>query len=146
MSNTYYLKIDVQHYQDNDLDVRILNQYHDDLKIIIDLFNEEHTWDKMYTIQDCYTRFDDGLFCMIWYDNKNPIGISWYCPINNYTYCHNIFVSQKRPKGQTPIFLSKVDDWNIKMKKVIHKLADVNYLKKEEFYKLTESVKKYTYI
>jgi hypothetical protein len=161
-TKNYYIQIQLKNYQDNDLDVRILNQYHDDLKIIIDTFNQEHEWDKMYTIGDCHTRFKEGLFCMVWYDNDNPIGISWYCPIGNYTYCHNIFVSQKRPSGYTSKFLSKnhfimkemgfsstvlyVDDWNIKMKKVIHKLVDVNYLEKEEFDKLTESVKKYTYI
>jgi len=159
---TYYIKITLKNYQDNDLDVRIYKKYHDDIGTLIDLFNEEHTWDKMYTIQDCYTRFSDGMICMIWYDNETPIGLIWYYPIENYVYSLNVFVSNKRPNGKTIQFFYKTnyllktlgydfrigynDDWNGKMKTITHQQKDVEHISKEEFYKLTESVKKYTYI
>lgn len=161
-NKNYYIKVHLENYQDNDLDVRIYKKYHDDIGTLIDLFNEEHTWDKMYTVQDCYTRFDEGLFCILWYWENNPFGLRWVYPMNESAYILNTFVSKKRPNGKTILFyykfyyllktlgyhsaVSYVDHWNIKSKKLFDKLKDVEHITKDEFDKLTESVKKYTYI
>lgn len=159
---TYYLKVDLQNYQDNDLDVRVYNQYQDDIGILIEQFHKEHTWDKMYTVEDCYDRFEDNMICMVWYWENKPVGLTWFYPIQNYGYSLNAFVSNKRPSGKTIQFFYKTnyllktlgydyriaynDYWNIKMKTITHQQSGVELITKEEFDKLTESVKKYTYI
>jgi flavin-dependent dehydrogenase len=162
INQIYYLKVYLQNYEDNELDVRIYNEYHDDIGILIEQFHKEHTWDKMYTVEDTYQRFTDGMICMVWYWENAPIGLIWYYPIENYVYSLNVFVSNKRPNGKTIQFFYKTnyllktlgydfrigynDDWNGKMKTITHQQKDVELITKEEFDKLTESVKKYTYI
>jgi len=48
ISQTYYIKVNLENYQDNDLDVRIYKKYHDDIGTLIDLFNEEDRMVKQF--------------------------------------------------------------------------------------------------
>ena len=115
------------------VDVRKYTSMNKDIESIIDLFNSEIDWDDMYSIDDCYKRFNDGCFCFVLYQEEQPIGICWYYDIRPNVFAFNGFVSKKK-KNQNGIsqkffnmmnyilykegyqtYVAYCDDWNDKM-------------------------------
>jgi|11_taG_2_1085331.scaffolds.fasta_scaffold22744_3 hypothetical protein len=58
----------------------------------IELFNSEHYWDKMWTLEDAKERFKKGHVFSYITDKDGVLGYMWH--EKNYTY--NFFVSKRR--------------------------------------------------
>jgi|TARA_B100000287_G_scaffold428393_1_gene479710 RimJ/RimL family protein N-acetyltransferase len=116
-----------------EVDVRKYTSMNKDIESVIDLFNNEIDWNDMYSIDDCYKRFNDGCFCFLLYQKEQPIGICWHYDIRPNVFGFNGFVSKKK-KNENGIsqkffdmmnyilykegyqtYIAYCDDWNEKM-------------------------------
>jgi hypothetical protein len=81
-----------------------------DIKSLINFFNDEYTWDNMFTFDDVKCRLADGHYMFILYYDVNPIGYMFYEPkANNVFYLYNLYVTNKikRPKYSPIWFVNK---------------------------------------
>lgn len=87
-----------------------LNTFILDMKKLIYFFNQEYKWDKMFTIDDVYTRINAGDNLFILYFNKVSIGYIWFKKINNeISFLYNLYVTNiiKRPNESPKWFVNK---------------------------------------
>ena len=129
-----YWKINLaESQQPKEVDVKKYTSMNKDIESVIDLIKNEIDWGDMYSIDDCYQRFNDGCFCFVLYENLKPIGIQWLYDVRPNVYCFNIFISKSRNNlfGISQKFFDKIhyvlykegyhslmaycDDWNEKM-------------------------------
>jgi hypothetical protein len=85
--------------------------YKDSLQLLINYFNEEYTWDGMFTIDDVVNRIQNGDNLFLLYTNNRVIGYVWFKELDNNTCVgYNLYVTKKvgRPKDAPKWFYNKV--------------------------------------
>lgn len=99
-----------------------IEEYHQIMKNLIQLFNSEYNWEGMFTIEDVLNRINDGQKLYILFLNLKEIGYIWIKEIDSETcFSYNLYVTKKieRPKNSAVWFISKVYEWNLlKYKKI----------------------------
>lgn len=93
-----------------------IEDYHQIMINLIELFNSEYNWDGMFTIEDVLNRINDGQKLYILFLNSKEIGYIWIKEIDSETcFSYNLYVTKKikRPKNSAVWFISKVYEWNL---------------------------------
>jgi hypothetical protein len=104
-----YLEI----YELNILNVSALiesDNISNDIKSLINFFNDEYIWNNMFTFDDVKARICNGQYMFILYYDVNPIGYVFYEPKdNNVFYLYNLYVTNKikRPMYSPIWFVNK---------------------------------------
>jgi hypothetical protein len=81
-----------------------------DIKSLINFFNDEYKWDNMFNFDDVKLRLNDGHYMFILYYDVNPIGYVFYEPkADNVFYLYNLYVTNKikRPAYSPMWFVNK---------------------------------------
>jgi len=66
------------HYDMKYVDISNIDKYSNDLKIVVDLINEEITdWDDIPNYETVLRRFEANSHCLLFYYNSNCIGWNW---------------------------------------------------------------------
>ena len=95
--------------------ITVLNRYQcdllsDDIKKLIYFFNEEYSWDDMFTFDDVQTRISKGHHLFILYYGHKAIGYVFYEPKeNDEFYLYNLYVTNcyERPSFSPQWFINK---------------------------------------
>ena len=108
-----------------------LESYKDSIELLIEYFNEEYTWDDMFTLEEAVNRIlinGDNLFLL--FMNRTAIGYVWFKEIDSKTtFGYNLYVTKKiaRPNHSAFWFYNKasgvmlkqyhtikveIEDWN----------------------------------
>jgi hypothetical protein len=100
----------VKHYQLNkenyieEADLHIVHIYNkiwsetykDALQLLINYFNEEYTWDEMFTIDDVVNRIQNGDNLFLLYINNRVIGYVWFKELDkDNCFGYNLYVTKK---------------------------------------------------
>lgn len=96
--------------------------YKDTLQLLINYFNEEYTWDEMFTIDDAVNRIQNGDNLFLLYINNRVIGYVWIKELDNDTcFGYNLYVTKQieRPKEAPKWFYNKVSGIMLKNYKTI---------------------------
>lgn len=96
--------------------------YKDSLQLLINYFNEEYTWDGMFTIDDVVSRIQNGDNLFLLYINNRVIGYVWFKELDKDTcFGYNLYVTKKiaRPKYAPKWFYNKVSGIMLKNYKTI---------------------------
>jgi hypothetical protein len=89
-----------------------LESYKDSIQLLIEYFNQEYTWDDMFTLEDAVNRIlvnGDNLFLL--FMNTRTIGYVWFKEIDSKTtFGYNLYVTKqiKRPKNSAHWFYNQV--------------------------------------
>ena len=89
-----------------------LESYKDSIQLLIEYFNQEYTWNDMFTLEDAMNRIlvnGDNLFLL--FMNARIIGYVWFKEIDSKTtFGYNLYVTKKigRPKFAPKWFYNKV--------------------------------------
>ena len=89
-----------------------LESYKDSIQLLIEYFNQEYTWNNMFTLEDAINRIlvnGDNLFLL--FMNTRAIGYVWFKEIDpKTTFGYNLYVTKKvdRPKSAPKWFYNKV--------------------------------------
>ena len=81
-----------------------------DIKSLINFFNDEYKWDNMFNFDDVKLRLNNGHYMFVLYYDVNPIGYVFYEPIaENVFYLYNLYVTNKikRPTYSPIWFVNK---------------------------------------
>jgi len=137
-----YFKVNLAEIPNNDTDVRKITNINDDLvKIINKATKEMKDWDGMYNIKDAQKRFEKGLWCYLYYQNNEVMGIHWYYDIRPDVYGKQLFISKHRDSNLSQKWYEKnlnmlyeegyqnyvfyVDDWNEKSLNKVQRLNGI---------------------
>jgi len=121
-----------------------LESYKDTIQLLINYFNEEYEWDKMFNLNYALNRIHEGHTLFLLYSNRRAIGYVWFKELDK-TNCfgYNLYVTKKvdRPKYAARWFYNKVsgimlqnykriqveiEDWN---NVVIEIVSSIGYTK-----------------
>jgi Asp-tRNA(Asn)/Glu-tRNA(Gln) amidotransferase B subunit len=100
-----------------------LESYKDSIQLLIEYFNQEYTWNDMFTLEDAMNRIlinGDNLFLL--FMNTRVIGYVWFKEIDSKTtFGYNLYVTKKidRPKSAPKWFYNKVSGIMLKNYKTI---------------------------
>jgi hypothetical protein len=115
------------------------------LNTLINFFNEEYLWDKMFNIKDVENRLKNKNILFILEYKNTPIGYVWFKEIDKQTcYGYNLYVTKKifRPKNSANWFYNKVsgimlenyklieveiEDWNNVVFDIVEKIGYEKY-------------------
>jgi hypothetical protein len=95
-----------------------LESYKDSIQLLIEYFNQEYTWNDMFTLEDAVNRIlvdGDNLFLL--FMNTRVIGYVWFKEIDSKTtFGYNLYVTKKikRPKNSAHWFYNKVSGMMLK--------------------------------
>jgi len=100
-----------------------LESYKDSIQLLIEYFNQEYTWNDMFTLEDAMNRIlvnGDNLFLL--FMNTRVIGYVWFKEIDSKTtFGYNLYVTKKigRPKSAPKWFYNKASGIMLKNYKTI---------------------------
>jgi len=100
-----------------------LESYKDSIQLLIEYFNQEYTWDDMFTLKDAVNRIlinGDNLFLL--FMNTRVIGYVWFKELDKDTcFGYNLYVTKKinRPKFAPKWFYNKASGIMLKNYKTI---------------------------
>jgi hypothetical protein len=107
-----------------------MESYKDTIQLLIHYFNDEYTWDGMFTLNDVENRIKEGHNLFILYVDKRAIGYVWFREIDKNTcFGYNLYVTKKidRPKWAAKWFYNKVSEIMLKnYKKIKVEIEDWN--------------------
>jgi hypothetical protein len=112
------------------------------IKQMINLFNSEIVWKKMFDLDMAQNRILNGERMFIGVDNEIPYGYFWVKVIDNSYYIYNLFVSKSLIRGKqsgrhllytiikNKLFdmtcFGEIDSWNMKSINLVKKLGFKN--------------------
>ena len=154
-----YFKVNLAEIPNNDTDVRKITAVNDDLvKIINKASNEMKDWDGMYNIKDAQKRFEKGLWCYLYYQNKEVMGIHWYYDIRPDVYGKQLFISKDRDGNLSQKWYEKnlhmlyeegyqnyvfyVDGWNEKSLNKVQRLNGIQSISVHMFNNMIGAARK----
>jgi hypothetical protein len=100
-----------------------LESYKDSIQLLIEYFNQEYTWDDMFTLEEAVNRIlinGDNLFLL--FMNTRVIGYVWFKEIDSKTtFGYNLYVTKQidRPVDAPKWFYNKVSGIMLKNYKTI---------------------------
>jgi hypothetical protein len=110
-------KLDISDYNEiKDLSiVSIMNRYgadtlSDDIKLLIQYFNDEYVWEDMFDFNHVQTRISKGHHLFLLYYGEDVIGYVFFEPNDlNEFYLYNLYVTNKvkRPEHSAVWFVNK---------------------------------------
>lgn len=94
-------ELDKSNYEESkDLSIIDISNRHkldllsDDIKLLINYFNKEYSWDNMFDYNDVQNRISKGHYLFILYYGHNAIGYVFYEPKeNDEFYLYNLYVT-----------------------------------------------------
>ena len=93
-----------------------------DIQTLINHFNKEYTWDRMFDIIEVENRISNGHILFILYYDIEPIGYVWFKGLDNTTcFGYNLYVTKQidRPDNAPKWFYNKVSGIMLKNYKTI---------------------------
>lgn len=100
-----------------------LESYKDSIQLLIEYFNQEYSWDDMFTLEEAVNRIlinGDNLFLL--FINTRAIGYVWFKEIDTKTtFGYNLYVTKQmdRPVDAPKWFYNKVSGIMLKNYKTI---------------------------
>ena len=92
-----YFKVNLAQTSTNKTDVRKVSNVNGDLiKIVAKATEELSDWDGMYNVDDARKRFEKGMWCYLYYEDSEVMGIHWYYDIRPNVYGKQLFISKHR--------------------------------------------------
>ena len=122
-------------------DIKNLESYKIHIEQLIEWFNGEYVWDKMFNINDVFDRINNGHILFLLFYNNTAVGYVFFKPLNSVDcFGYNLYVTKKidRPKNLAELFYNKVsgiilsdyenikvevEDWNSVVFKIIENIG-----------------------
>tara|TARA_Y100000768_G_scaffold203931_1_gene153527 strand:- start:7509 stop:7991 length:483 start_codon:yes stop_codon:yes gene_type:complete len=137
-----YFKVNLAQIPTNETDVRKVSNVNSDLiKIITKATEELSDWDGMYNVDDARKRFENNMWCYLYYEDDEVMGIHWYYDIRPDVYGKQLFISKHRDGKLSQQWYEKnlsmlykegyenyvfyVDDWNERSLNKVQRLPGI---------------------
>tara|TARA_Y100000992_G_scaffold286429_1_gene238289 strand:- start:763 stop:1242 length:480 start_codon:yes stop_codon:yes gene_type:complete len=153
-----YFKVNLAQVPTNDSDVKKHTLVNNDVEAIINKAKDELNYDGMYDINDAKIRFENSMWCYVYYQNDEPMGIHWYYDIRPDVYGKQLFISKHRDGKLSQQWYEKnlsmlynegyenyvfyVDDWNERSLNKVQRLPGIQSISVHMFNEMIGAARK----